>query len=111
MTTPSLPGRGKATPPGVLELFTSCLGLHLGAPQDGYTRINWRDSLPRAERVRVRRHTCDCQPIVYELCQAGGLLFVRRLYRSDAVLVQESEWTRAPQAEQLWTQILMGQAR
>ncbi|GII49972.1 hypothetical protein Psi02_63960 [Planotetraspora silvatica] len=67
--------------------------------------------MPRTDRIRVRRHTCDCQPIVYELCQAGGLLFVRRLYRSDEVLIQESEWLRAPDAEQLWMKILSGQMR
>jgi hypothetical protein len=48
---------------------------------------------------------------VYELCQAGGLLFIRRFYRSDEVLTHESDWLRAQEAEQLWMKILMGQVR
>lgn len=93
------------------ELLESCPGLHPAAPQKGYTRVKWRESRPRADRIRVRGHTCDCQPIVYELCQAGGLRFIRRYYRSDKVLIQESEWTCAAEAEQLWMKILLGQAR
>ncbi|MEU7916434.1 hypothetical protein [Microbispora bryophytorum] len=69
------------------------------------------ESLPRAASVRVRRHTCDCQPVAYELCQAGGLMFVRRYDRTDGVLIHESEWLRPPAAEHLWTRILLGQAR
>ncbi|MFC0861862.1 hypothetical protein ACFHYQ_06095 [Sphaerimonospora cavernae] len=95
----------------LIRFIRSCPGLHAAAPQEGYERVNWRESLPRADRVRVRRHTCDCKPIVYELCQGGGLYFVRRLYRSDEVLVHESEWLRSPEAERLWLQVLMGQAR
>lgn len=95
----------------LLELIRRCQGLHAAAPQAGYERVNWRESLPRANRIRVRHHTCDCKPVVYELCQAGGLSFVRRLYRSDAVLVQESAWVRPSEAERLWLRILMGQAR
>ncbi|MFF4122680.1 hypothetical protein ACFYYP_04065 [Microbispora rosea] len=49
--------------------------------------------------------------MVYELCQAGGLMFVRRYDRSDGVLIEESEWVRPPAAEHLWTRILLGQAR
>jgi hypothetical protein len=100
-----------ATPSPLLALVAECLGVHPSAPQVGYTRIDWRESLPRSLRVRVRRHTCDCQPIVYELCAAGGLMFVRRSYRSDEILVQESEWLTAPAAEQLWNKILLGHIR
>jgi hypothetical protein len=64
-----------------------------------------------AETLTPLPGTQPCQRIVYELCQAGGLLFVRRFYRSDEVLVHESEWLRAPEAERLWIKILMGQMR
>ncbi|MBB4939027.1 hypothetical protein FHR32_003332 [Streptosporangium album] len=47
----------------------------------------------------------------YELCQAGGLLFIRRTYRSDAVLMHESEWLRTADGERLWLRVLLGQAR
>jgi hypothetical protein len=48
---------------------------------------------------------------MYELCQAGGLMFVRRAYRKDGTLITETEWLRAALTEQLWREILLGQAR
>lgn len=86
-------------------------GIHPAAPQAGYERIDWQKWDARVARVRVRDHTCECQVIVYELCQAGGLLVVRRLYRSEGVAVHRSEWLRAAEAERLWMRILLGQAR
>jgi hypothetical protein len=86
-------------------------GVHSAAPQADYERLVWRDYMPRADRIRVREHTCACQRITYELCQAGGLLFIRRTYRSDAVLMHESECLRAADGERLWLRILLGQAR
>ncbi|MFC0864465.1 hypothetical protein ACFHYQ_19420 [Sphaerimonospora cavernae] len=97
----------------LLEIIRSCPGLHAAAePQEGYERVNWRKSVPRAPRVRVRRHTCDCKAIVYELCQAGGLSFIRRFSRSGGkTLITESDWVRVPEAEHLWLKVLMGTAR
>jgi hypothetical protein len=86
-------------------------GLHPATPQAGYEHISWQECVPRADRVRVRSHTCNCKPIVYELCHAGGLLFVRRLYRSDGVIEHQSEWLRTPEGEELWSRILLGHAR
>ncbi|GIH75127.1 hypothetical protein [Planobispora longispora] len=86
-------------------------GIHPASPQAGYERLLWRECAPRADRVRVRNHTCECQNVVYELCQAGGLSFVRRIYRSDGVIEHQTTWLRAPEAERLWTRILLGQAR
>ncbi|MEU3169068.1 hypothetical protein [Streptosporangium sp. NPDC006930] len=86
-------------------------GVHPAAPQADYERLMWRDCAPRADKIRIREHTCTCQRIVYELCQAGGLLFVRRMYRTDAVLMHESEWLRAVDGERLWLRILLGQVR
>jgi hypothetical protein len=86
-------------------------GVHPTAPQAGYELILWREPDPRSYRVRVRDHTCECLHIVYELCQAGGLHFVRRLYRSDGVTEHQSDWLGAPEAKRLWLRILLGQAR
>ncbi|MEV1238927.1 hypothetical protein [Nonomuraea sp. NPDC049750] len=86
-------------------------GVHPAVPQAGYERLTWQEPDPRCDRVRVRDHTCECQHIVYELCQAGGLHFIRRLYRSDCVVEHQSDWLRAPEAERLWLRILLGQAR
>ncbi|GAA1734968.1 hypothetical protein ACBR40_28455 [Nonomuraea sp. AD125B] len=86
-------------------------GIHPAAPQAGYERLTWQEPDPRNDRFRVRDHTCECQRIVYELCQAGGLHFIRRLYRSDGVTEHESDRMRAPQAARLWLRILLGQAR
>ncbi|MEU4228654.1 hypothetical protein AB0F17_30545 [Nonomuraea sp. NPDC026600] len=86
-------------------------GVHPLALQAGYKRVAWQQCDQRTTRVRVRDHTCECQSIVYELCQAGGLMFVRRFYRCDGVLEHQSEWVRAPAAARLWSRILLGQAR
>ncbi|MFD8528609.1 hypothetical protein ACFV0L_14460 [Streptosporangium canum] len=86
-------------------------GVHPAAPQADYEWLMWRDCAPRADRVRIREHTCECRTVVYELCQAGGLLFIRRTYRSDAVLMHESEWLRTADGERLWLRVLLGQAR
>lgn len=106
------PGKRRSPgPPDVLELIAACVGIHAAPQQPGCEEIAWLKSRPRAASVRVRRHTCDCQPVVYELCQAGGLMFVRRYDRSNGVLIEESEWLRPLAAERLWMRILLGQAR
>ncbi|MEV6151740.1 hypothetical protein AB0L53_15475 [Nonomuraea sp. NPDC052129] len=86
-------------------------GLHAAAVQPGYRRVAWQERHERTTRVRVCDYTCECQQIVYELCQAGGLMFVRRFYRCDGVLEHQSDWLRAPAATRLWSRILLGQAR
>jgi hypothetical protein len=87
-------------------------GRHVGALQQRHERIDWRPERPRADRVRVKEHTCCCRATFYELCQAGGLMFVRRTHRlGDEVTVHESPWVRTRAAEELWFRLLMGTAR
>ncbi len=87
-------------------------GIHPAAPQTGWEKLAWQECHPRTTRIRVREHTCECQDIVYELCQAGGLLFVRRLYRAiDGTHLVESERLTSAPAQRLWTRILLGQTR
>ncbi|MDP9845812.1 hypothetical protein [Streptosporangium lutulentum] len=87
-------------------------GHHPGVLRVGHQSIDWRPTLPRAGRVRVKEHTCDCLATFYELCQAGGLMFVRRTHRLRGVVsVHESPWTVARETQELWLRLLMGSAR
>ncbi|MEU8248601.1 hypothetical protein [Nonomuraea sp. NPDC048916] len=62
--------------------------------------------------MRVRDHTCDCQAVFYELCQAGGLRFIRRTSRKGGrMVVDESPWVIAAEAEALWRRLLEGRAQ
>ncbi len=73
--------------------------------------VEWERSLPRTNRVRVRRHTCVCESPIYELCAAGGLGFVRRVTGESPVATDESAWLSFRAAEDLWWRILRGKAR
>ncbi|GLW10089.1 hypothetical protein Misp01_52180 [Microtetraspora sp. NBRC 13810] len=92
------------------EASETCRALHVAPLQRDYERLTWQEATPRADRIRVREHTCSCRNISYELCQAGGLVFVRRIYRSDSVVVHETDWLQVGDAERLWMRILLGQA-
>ncbi|MBG0819597.1 hypothetical protein HS048_02335 [Planomonospora sp. ID91781] len=85
--------------------------LHVAPPQAGYESVAWWPAAPRADRIRIREHTCDCRTLSYELCQGGGLMFIRRTYRSGGVLIEESDWMPTAQAEQLWKRLLLGEVR
>ncbi|GAB2461970.1 hypothetical protein [Streptosporangium sandarakinum] len=74
--------------------------------------VDWRPERPRTSRVRVKEHTCDCLATFYELCQAGGLMFVRRTERRNGVtVVHESPWEIASRTQELWRRLLAGTAR
>ncbi|MGI5160141.1 hypothetical protein [Microbispora sp. CA-102843] len=63
----------------------------------------------RSDRVRVRRHTCECKATIYELCSAGGLLFIRRTKRGKKVEIRETERLVAARMEELWVRLLSGE--
>lgn len=86
-------------------------GLHAATAQPDHEPVDWSPSSPRAARVRIREHTCVCKRVVYELCTAGGLWFVRRLSDGPPVSVVESGWETARAVQALWSRILLGQAR
>ncbi|MCA2180910.1 hypothetical protein LDL08_32495 [Nonomuraea glycinis] len=73
--------------------------------------VEWEPSLPRTNRVRVRRHTCVCESPIYELCAAAGLGFVRRIIGDTPTSADESAWLSFRAAEDLWWRILRGKAR
>lgn len=86
-------------------------GIHVPPPRDDGKLIRWLLPTNRSDRVRVRRHTCECRPTVYELCQSGGLLFIRRTNREGGqVEVRETERLIAVRIEPLWTRLLRGEA-
>lgn len=87
-------------------------GRHVVPAREGAEVIEWIPQPPRVEGVRVRDYTCDCQPISYELCQAGGVRFVRRIRRVEGkVLVDECPGGVASPIDALWERLLRGQAR
>ncbi|MGN9838105.1 hypothetical protein ACTMTI_08280 [Nonomuraea sp. H19] len=76
----------------------------------GYTPLRWDPIWSPGERVRVREYTCDCQPTFYELCQAGGLRFIRRTRRKGAeILIDECAHSRHVKTMIVWAKLLSGQ--
>ncbi|MBF8187711.1 hypothetical protein ITP53_18625 [Nonomuraea sp. K274] len=57
-------------------------GHHVPAENDT-PDLEWAPETPRGNRVRVRDYTCECKPIVYEFCQAGGVSFIRKITLID----------------------------
>ncbi|GES15221.1 hypothetical protein Amac_088180 [Acrocarpospora macrocephala] len=87
-------------------------GLHVAPAQAGCEVLLWLVPVARADRTRVRQHTCECRATIYELCQAGGLRFIRRTVRGpDGQRVHETERLVAARAERVWLRLLLGQAR
>ncbi|TXK42791.1 hypothetical protein [Nonomuraea sp. C10] len=94
------------------EARVDCVGKHVYQVVGGYGSIDWLPAVPRTERVKVRDYTCDCRPIVYELCQAGGLRFIRRISRPNGrLVVEESRWSTSAVIDTLWGELLRGEAR
>ncbi|GAA0928478.1 hypothetical protein GCM10009560_31570 [Nonomuraea longicatena] len=69
------------------------------------TEIEWKLAVRRVRGVRVYEATCPCQPVVYELCAAGGLMFIRRSCEAGS-RTQESSWERAATMEEIWGRLL-----
>jgi len=86
-------------------------GIHVAPLRDGHEVLHWRPRVPRFDRVRVREHTCECEPLTYEFCSAGGVAFIRRRRREGKkVTLRETEWLLTAEGERLWTAILTGWA-
>ncbi|ETK35766.1 hypothetical protein MPTA5024_12360 [Microbispora sp. ATCC PTA-5024] len=87
-------------------------GLHPAPVMRGFEPIVWLSPTRRSDVVRVRRHTCECVPIIYELCHSGGLLFIRRTVRNaEGPSIHESERLITVRMEALWERLITGQAR
>jgi hypothetical protein len=87
-------------------------GPHVEPVQEGHVPIDWSAPTPRCASIRVRSHTCECVPTVYELCTAGGLAHIRRTVKSaGGDRVTESPWVRVAEAKRLWESLLEGHMR
>ncbi|MFG1943504.1 hypothetical protein [Nonomuraea sp. NPDC048826] len=86
-------------------------GQHTEPTASKAVMIDWLPAVPRAERTHVRDYTCDCRPVVYELCQAGGLRFIRRTSRlNKRIVVEESPRDVTAVIDTLWGELLRGEA-
>lgn len=73
--------------------------------------IEWSREHVRTDTVRVRAHTCACRSVFFELCQAGGLRFIRRTtVGGTKVLRDESPRDLAEKVDELWRLLLSGRA-
>ncbi|MEU8268826.1 hypothetical protein AB0B89_16840 [Sphaerisporangium sp. NPDC049002] len=94
---------------------TTCLAWHIPAFKDGGTVVHWREPSRRFSRVRVVAWTCYVHRVTwYELCEFGGLSFIRRtadVGDTRSPVVSESQaWPRA-EARAVWVALLAGRAR
>ncbi len=86
-------------------------GIHAAAAQPDAATVRWLKPHSRCARIRVKEHTCECRARIYELCQAGGLFFVRRTDRSrSGQQMMETEWLPSARTRELWHKILTGHA-
>ncbi|QYC39638.1 hypothetical protein Nocox_10090 [Nonomuraea coxensis DSM 45129] len=87
----------------------TCLAAHVPRPRARHTTLEWTPVRSSSERVRVRTYTCPCQPISYELCQAGGLFFIRRTRRGpEGILIDECPRLRPATVTRMWIRLLEG---
>lgn len=90
-------------------LATACDSIHPATASPQAKHITWTPRPDGMDRARVTQWTCaDCRKTWYELVQAGGLLYIRRLSASQDM------WTRGmvhAEAITLWGELLNGQAR
>jgi hypothetical protein len=81
-------------------------GRHVTAAAAARAAIKWTPELPRG-RVRVRDYTCECRPIVYELCQSGGITFIRKVTRAGGKVTTEEYTMRlGMDVHALWRELL-----
>ncbi|MEV5497175.1 hypothetical protein AB0M50_17430 [Nonomuraea fuscirosea] len=87
-------------------------GLHPEPPKKEVRKIAWYHVQARHPAVRVKAHTCEGEPVVYELCAAAGLMHIRQTRREgDQTVIVETAWVRASEAFEMWAAILQGEAR
>ncbi|MEV8635243.1 hypothetical protein AB0395_26655 [Streptosporangium sp. NPDC051023] len=90
----------------------SCSAPHPLPLQDGHRTLIWRP-LYRFERARVTAWTCYEHRITsYELCEAGGVSFIRRTVVSKGRrIVSETDAWSCGEARVIWAALLAGRAR
>ncbi|GAA3169216.1 hypothetical protein GCM10010486_40250 [Nonomuraea roseoviolacea subsp. carminata] len=89
-----------------------CSGCHVRMTGRTIRVIDWELEAPWGKRARVRAHTCSCEPVVYELCQVGGVRFIRRTStHGRRRIMQVSPRMSADDADRMWQLVLAGMAR
>lgn len=89
-----------------------CLSPHVSPARSHCEPLTWNAPQSEEERSRPVRWTCDCNPVFYELCQAGDRTFIRRTERRQGRrLVVESDRWPAPEANGMWNALLCGLVR
>lgn len=88
---------------------TGCLAVHLPPLQSGYQRLTWYMAR-RFETVRVIEWTCcEHRSTFYELCAAGGLLFIRRYVNGHGIAYSDAWSIR--EGRERWRELLCGGLR
>ncbi|GAA2302849.1 hypothetical protein GCM10010149_60300 [Nonomuraea roseoviolacea subsp. roseoviolacea] len=86
-----------------------CQGCQLVLLSRELREIDWEPEAEWTERVRVCEYACACKHVLYELCQAGGLRFVRKIKSWGRRRTMEaSPRMNAVRANLLWRQWLCG---
>ncbi|MFD9944537.1 hypothetical protein ACFWYW_48525 [Nonomuraea sp. NPDC059023] len=91
--------------------LTSCLSPYPCQPRADAIRLTWlppRDD----ERCRVIAWTCDCRPVYFELCAAGGQTFIRRTSRTaKRVIIAETHRGPSAETQKIWSALTLGLVR
>ncbi|MFI7700796.1 hypothetical protein [Nonomuraea sp. NPDC049480] len=94
-----------------MDIYPDFHGPHADGPHPHAEAIAWQTPAPRFPRVRIIKHTCQCQERFYELCAASGLAWIRVTIRTEwGPAILESRPSTYGAANDLWTKILTGQA-
>jgi hypothetical protein len=91
---------------------TACPAPHLPPLREKAQRLTWHASR-RFPRFRIVASTChQHRKIWYELCEGGGLAFIRRMSgeESEPEVSQTHAW-RVAEARTVWIALLSGQVR
>ncbi|GAB3163793.1 hypothetical protein [Microbispora hainanensis] len=84
---------------------------HVPIRRGSFRKLEWWKPTP-ARRVLVLAWTCDCQAGFYELCQSGGLAFIRRTVQKDGEpeIAETHRWS-VRQGWATWFDLLTGEVR
>ncbi|MFC4062389.1 hypothetical protein ACFOWE_29160 [Planomonospora corallina] len=96
----------------VLGWEMPCPSLHLPPARDGHQALDWYGSA-RFGRVRVVAWTCHAHRVAfYELCEAGGLSFIRRTVDQNGrrVVAYSDAWP-CRKGREMWTALVCGLVR
>lgn len=92
-----------------MKRSTDCPAVHLPPLQSGYQPLRWYTAR-RFETTRVIEWTCcEHRTTFYELCAAGGLLFIRR-YVNDHEITYSDAWS-IREGRERWRELLRGSLR